>query len=172
MKSSIDLTRRKSGPKPATPEQAIERFWDNVAIGNSDSCWPWVKTLNPRGYGQATHKRWPWRAHRLAWFFTHGNIPEGFLVLHHCDNRSCCNPKHLYVGTWADNMRDRSVRGRCNTKKGSARKDAILTESQVAEIKSFSVRPHGFGRIMAKRFGVHEATISAIVCNKNWRQVQ
>jgi hypothetical protein len=52
------------------------------------------------------------RTHRLAWEINNGPIPEGMFVLHHCDNRLCCNPDHLYVGTKADNMRDMSVRKR------------------------------------------------------------
>lgn len=57
------------------------------------------------------------RAHRVAWEVNNGPIPEGLFVLHHCDNRACCNPEHLYVGTKGDNMRDMSVRGRSRNSK-------------------------------------------------------
>ncbi len=44
-----------------------------------------------------------------------GPIPDGFWVLHHCDNRRCIRPAHLYLGTNADNMRDCAARGRLNS---------------------------------------------------------
>jgi hypothetical protein len=68
--------------------------------------------VGPKGAGVA-------RAHRLAWEINNGPIPEGLFVLHHCDNRICCNPEHLYVGTKADNMRDMSVRRRSRNAKKS-----------------------------------------------------
>jgi HNH endonuclease len=51
-------------------------------------------------------------AHRLVWEYTYGPIPEGFQVLHHCDNPPCCNPEHLFLGTSLDNNRDRDAKGR------------------------------------------------------------
>jgi hypothetical protein len=57
------------------------------------------------------------RAHRVAWEAHNGPVPDGLFVLHHCDNRLCCNPDHLYVGTKADNMRDMSKRGRSRNAK-------------------------------------------------------
>lgn len=70
-------------------------------------------------------------------------------------------------------MMDRSARGRCNIKKGSLRKDAILNESQVLEIKiAARNRVYGFIRSTAKKYGVHENTIADIIHGRNWRQVE
>lgn len=58
-------------------------------------------------------------AHRQAWLLTHGEIPEGKWILHHCDVPHCVNPAHLYVGTAKDNMRDILERGRYRSANGA-----------------------------------------------------
>jgi hypothetical protein len=54
------------------------------------------------------------QAHRLSWLVNVGEIPEGMHVLHKCDNRPCCNPKHLFLGTNLDNIKDRVSKNRSN----------------------------------------------------------
>lgn len=93
------------------------RFWAKVAkTDNAADCWPWLGTRHGKG-GYGSVKRGPAiagnaLAHRIAYTLTHGSIPVGLHVLHRCDNRLCCNPAHLFVGTNADNMRDRDAKGR------------------------------------------------------------
>ena len=84
-------------------------FWQNVAVRSPNECWEWRGSRYPTGYGRVRPTQY---AHRLAWGYTHGPIPAGLHVLHHCDNPPCCNPAHLWVGTPADNMRDRDLKGR------------------------------------------------------------
>jgi hypothetical protein len=74
-------------------------------------CWPW-KYSKLRGYGKTGLRGLPGRAHRAAYFLTYGEIPKGKYVLHTCDNPSCCNPSHLYIGTQQDNINDMFERGR------------------------------------------------------------
>jgi hypothetical protein len=87
------------------------RFWGKVDIRGEDECWPWLGGLK-HGYGRIQYLGVRWEAHRLAWTLTYGPIPKGLFVCHHCDNPPCCNPKHLWRGTHADNMADRNAKGR------------------------------------------------------------
>lgn len=86
-----------------------ERFWSKVDCG--DGCWEWTAARHRSGYGvfQLGVGR-QISAHRQAWVLARGAIPEGLWVLHHCDNRGCVRPEHLYVGTPGDNARDREER--------------------------------------------------------------
>jgi hypothetical protein len=90
-----------------------ETFWRRLD-GTSDpgSCWHFTGWLDKDGYGVLIAHRRHQRAHRVAWALTHGPIPDGLLVLHTCDRPGCCNPRHLYLGTQADNMADMIDRDR------------------------------------------------------------
>lgn len=75
-------------------------------------CWPYQGAPNEHGYrrlrvcGQVTY------AHRAAYRMAVGPIPDDLWVLHHCDNPPCCNPRHLFLGTVGDNVRDAMSKGR------------------------------------------------------------
>ena len=86
-----------------------ERFWSKVLFG--DGCWEWTAGKNNYGYGRLSIEDKMQGAHRVSWMLTHGEMPELY-VLHHCDNRSCVRPDHLFLGTQTDNMRDRDAKGR------------------------------------------------------------
>lgn len=89
-----------------------DKFWDHVDCQGEDECWCWTASRLPSGYGRVRFEKKSTYAHRVAWILTHGPIPEGMVVCHHCDNPPCCNPKHLFVGTQADNVHDRDRKGR------------------------------------------------------------
>lgn len=86
------------------------RFWEKVdKSGGPDACWPWLGAQTPKGYGMFDHRG----AHRTAWKIANGPIPDGKLVRHLvCDNPPCCNPRHLALGTDADNAADKVAHGR------------------------------------------------------------
>ena len=77
-----------------------------------NDCIEWPLYRHEDGYGQLRVGEKKWRVHRLAWTFMYGEIPEGMCVLHRCDNPPCFNPKHLFIGTKADNTKDMISKGR------------------------------------------------------------
>lgn len=97
-----------------------ERFAKYVDRADESGCWTWTACVDKRtGYGIFVWKRdgkpWTRTAHRSAYELAHGPIPEGKMVLHTCDVRTCVRPDHLYLGTHADNMQDKVERNRCAT---------------------------------------------------------
>jgi hypothetical protein len=75
-------------------------------------CWVWTKYCHVFGYGRIFYEGAQWYTHRLSWMLHFGPIPKDMLICHHCDNPPCCNPKHLYCGTYKDNMIDCVERNR------------------------------------------------------------
>lgn len=88
------------------------RFWDRVEVAGLGDCWNWTGSVGiHNGYGYVTVARQSLLAHRVAWSLHHGYDSEE-CVLHRCDNRLCCNPAHLFEGSYADNHDDMTLKGR------------------------------------------------------------
>jgi len=150
----------------ALPER---KFWSRVAIG--PGCWDWQAAKiggTGGGYGSICMQGEYWRAHRAAWKLVYGRLPRHAQVLHHCDNRSCVKPSHLYLGNHADNMRDKVVRKRSAW--GERQHSAKLTASQVREIRALgdSLTRAELGR----RYGVRDITVLRILRRQIWRHLE
>lgn len=99
----------------------IERFWSKVKKGTDDECWIWLKSCDTEGYGRFQMEKKRYGAHRFVWLITHGNLPDELDVLHNCptgDNKKCVNPRHLWLGTQDDNMKDARDKGQLKPCKG------------------------------------------------------
>lgn len=112
-----------------------QRFWKKVNIKDLFDCWEWLGYKNPDGYGIVMRNSRKELTHRTAWILTYGNIPENLCVCHKCDNPSCVNPAHLFIGTMQDNVNDMFSKGRQPYTKGSKGGRAILTEEQILAIR-------------------------------------
>ena len=90
------------------------RFEEKFIPEPNTGCWIWMVGANKQGYGLFWADGRPTRAHRFAYAKYVGPIPDGLHVLHRCDVPSCVNPAHLFLGTNADNVADREIKGRGN----------------------------------------------------------
>lgn len=102
--------RARSGMQEAR-RPMIERLLQRVVFGATE-CWHWAGPRNAFGYGRMTSGGRLQVAHRLCWEVFNGPVPDGLSVLHKCDNPSCINPDHLWLGTYSDNIRDAWAKGR------------------------------------------------------------
>ena len=144
-----------------------ERFDEMTLPVTESGCLLWVGCCNSHGYGVLSVNNAQRFAHRLAWEFSHGAIPDNRIVMHKCDVPCCVNVRHLSLGTYADNMADKMNKGRGNILKGSDQPSAKLTEEDVTRIRSSNER----GVRLAERYGVSQAAISEARRGKTWRHL-
>lgn len=148
-----------------TSRRPIEdRLWSRVA--KSDGCWEWQGAFHKTGYGIISRagERGYWLTHRVAWEVTNGPISIGACVLHHCDNRRCVRPSHLYVGDKKDNARDREARHRRDVR-GERNGRAKLSETQVVEIRTRYANGGVTQKCLAEKFGVSKSHVSNLTRN-------
>ena len=126
-----------------------------------DGCWVCIShTLDKDGYPKLRRGQRYWLMHRYVFTLARGEIPEGFNILHNCDNPSCINYQHMRIGTQADNMRDKMIRGRYNRN--------ALTEKQVREIRKDERSYYEIG----KSYGVTGNFIRKIKKGNSWKHVR
>lgn len=151
-----------------------ERFWKHVNKLSEDECWPWTGATTRGGYAQLSVGRYKpdatiWGVHRLSYILHKGEIPDGMLILHSCDNPRCVNPKHLRVGTTLDNMRDRHAKGHYSV--GSQNTAAKLTEADVAEIRRIYNTSRTSTKVIAKQFSITREHAWNIATRRSWKHI-
>lgn len=144
----------------------VDRFWAKVDQG--DGCWTWKASHFRDGYAQFHLGGRPHQAHRISWAIAHGD-PEEAHVLHSCDNRGCVNPSHLFLGTHADNMADKVVKGRHSH--GSEHGRAKLTEDIVREMRVEYANGGVSQQVLADRYGVDQKAICRALSGKTWGHI-
>lgn len=143
-----------------------------------DKCWNWKGWIKPSGYGHITCTRLKIQStHRMAWRVFKGEIPKGLCVLHKCDNKKCCNPDHLYLGTVKDNTRDALERGQFPKGKnpskgfpGEKHHKAKLTNENIMQIRELRKKGHTYSEI-SKLFNIDSKHISKIARGLAWKCV-
>lgn len=151
-----------------------KRFINKVHI--TSDCWEWEGSISRLGYGhfgigsRTDKSRKIILAHRFSWEIHNGKIPEGIKVLHHCDNRKCVKPMHLFLGTQKDNMQDCRRKGRGKNPPilaGEKAPWAKLNDFKVKEIRSSIDSTSS----LAKTYGVSPGLISMVKKRQVWKHV-
>jgi DNA-binding transcriptional regulator YiaG len=150
-------------------KQTAHSFWEKVK--KKAGCWEWRGACNSSGYGVVSWRGKRYTAHRVAaWLVglvtelsAPANPAEKTHVLHKCDNRKCCNPKHFFVGSYTDNQIDAYRKKRREQPRGEAHANAKLTDKQATEIRRvYTV--HGLSQqTLANRYDVSQTAISKII---------
>lgn len=146
--------------------QRIDHYSDKG--GGPDACWPWTSSIVGRcGYGKITVDGKSERAHRLVYVLANGPIPGGKFVCHRCDNRLCVNPRHLFLGTNADNMADMVRKGRGRGGRGEKHGASKL---RAADIPSIRMDTRSYAAI-GRDYGVGRTAIASVKLGETWRHV-
>ena len=154
-------------------DKAKERFLKYVVRPeNTEQCWVWTGHLKPEGYGRIKINGRFEYAHRVSYVIHVGKIPKGLWVLHHCDNPNCVNPKHLYIGNHADNMRDRTTRGRGVNQvyKGESNPNAKLTWDNVNTIRNMYATGQYTYVQLGEIYNVGFFSIGRIIRQNYWKR--
>lgn len=141
----------------------VARFWAKVdCTAGLFECWLWT-ACTANGYGAIYWHGHQRGAHCISYELAHGPIPDSLLVCHTCDNKLCCNPSHLFLGTNLDNAQDKERKGRGNQVYGENSGSCKLSDVQVIEIR----RLHAAGNVtlaeLGRMFNVSYVHIGKIV---------
>lgn len=150
----------------------IQRFWSKVDVLSKEQCWNWKCGTLSSGYGQFWLNGINVLSHRASWVICKGKIPDNLYVLHKCDNPSCVNPDHLFLGNHQDNMDDEKRKGRTagGTRRGHTYTQGVLSgnsklsEDDVAKIYWSEENQY----ILAKKYGVSQSLVSMIKNRHRW----
>lgn len=171
--------------KASIYKDKTKAFWSFVNKSeHSQGCWLWTGSkLLKSGYGRIKFQGHAFKAHRLSWILHFGSIPDGLLVCHHCDNRLCVRPDHLFLGTPADNTDDMVAKGR------QAKGDSHFSRTQVEKV--LKGEKHGMAKIsqdqavsirqlawlgktdkeIAAMFPLSESAVHRIVKGHGWTEI-
>lgn len=144
-------------------------FWAQVTVLGPNDCWEWQGHRNRKGYGQLWFIDQTIAAHRVTWILTHGFIPDGLWVLHKCDNPSCVNPNHLFLGTNDDNVADKLTKKR--QPYGTRIPLAKLNEQQVVEARKRFAEGGISMAALARTYGVSSMSMRNVIYRATWRHV-
>lgn len=137
----------------------------------SNGCWNFTGYIARHGYGTTTQKYWKqygkFLAHQLTYILYKGPIPENMCVCHTCDNRICCNPAHLFLGTQNDNVQDKVKKHRNFVALGEKQHLSKLTEEKVRIIRN-SIHS---AKQLSQMFGVSIQAIHYVRKRQTWKHI-
>jgi len=158
-KNSIAMKQMRLQQSGSLKDRFFARF---VKLENG--CWQWRAHTDKDGYGVLPGDSKNTRAHRLSYELHKGQIQDGFVICHHCDNPGCVNPDHLFIGTTKDNAQDALQKGRAYVGEKNGR--SKLTKENVKEILNSTLN----GPQLANKFGVTRHTINRVRRGVTWQK--
>lgn len=147
------------------PQRTADKFFQNTE--KTEYCWIWRGKTLPKGYGTFVLNSVIILAHRFSYFYHFGVLPNDLLVCHHCDNPCCVNPKHLFLGTQADNLRDMAKK---NRRKGEKHYNAKLNNQKVLDIRLRFTNGEA-AKNLAKEFDIKQTYFYDIINRKVWSHI-
>ncbi len=155
----------------AVDQSLIERFWKRTQRKSAEECWPWIGA-NRNGYGALKHQRKVISAHVVSFVIHGGTLEDGKIITHTCDNRICCNPSHLVLGTPTTNVVEMHQRRAIPVAHGSECYNSLLDDNLVRQIRAYSSSGNGHGVAdTARHFGVSFHAVKGVLSGKNWKHV-
>jgi len=160
-------TNKKRYVADSLEELILPGFMKHVNQNGKGACWIWKGPKHSLGYGKFSLLKGTFLAHRISWLLFRGSIPKGMFLCHRCDNPSCVNPEHLFLGTPKENTTDMVNKGRlrygtqigkiglqsisCRFKKEDVLFIRGSKETHVALAKQFNVSPTAIRAIRIRR---------------------
>ena len=158
------------------PANTPEVLWSKIDVKTEDECWNWKGYKNEDGYGRTWINDCGYYAHRVIYDLVYPNIitlsapkntDETGFILHTCDNPSCCNPKHLWVGNCFENIADKVKKGRSADFSGDKGPNCKLSMAQAQEIRQ--KRKDGISaQELANQYGVSLSSIKTLLAGKSY----
>lgn len=149
-------------------DRQLRNFWKKVKILSVEQCWDWTASINNCGYGSLTADRKSLKAHRVSYELKHGPIRNNLCVLHTCDNRKCVNPNHLFLGTNADNVADKTAKGRTARLCGEENPWRKLDNAIVLKLRAEDDHCRGSAARLARKYGITYQLVWGILNRQRW----
>lgn len=163
----------------------LDNFWAKVDKSpHPKGCWVWTASVNIKGYGQTAYRQRMCGAHRMSYVIHNGLIPEGMLICHHCDNRVCVNPTHLFIGTAQDNSTDMKEKGRSalgpkngmiknphKQPRGEVHGNSKFTAGDILEIRRLYASKWGSATQIGLLFGTSKKYVLKVVHRQTWTHI-
>jgi hypothetical protein len=162
----METEKMPTKPIPELTDRQLKNFWAKVNKRGPDECWEWTAGADKNGYGVFSAKPLgKYRVTRIMHYLHTGGQPGDMLMLHTCDNPSCCNPRHLFLGTARDNKHDCMAKER--HQRGESHNKAVLTEEIVLAIRASDE----LTRDLAAKYSVAVSTINRARAGSMWSHV-